>query len=151
MAKTATTELNFAALFASHLEPEVIEFTLGGSKEKSSVKMRPMNADKMARYKDSVTRFSVREGKDGEEDEMIFDPDTADADVALLLGTIEQMTLFFEKPDGQGGTVSEQCLFPAQPAARMNLFKEMIPELRAYLVKECKRVNGLGVSPLDQD
>jgi hypothetical protein len=135
------------ALFSAVMEVETIGFTIGGCKQESTVSLRPMNADLMARYRDNVTKFSTQE--DGSESpKFIFEPNTAEADVALLLGTVTDFSLFYIKPD-KNGEVTEQVKFPKDIRRREAMFRDMHPALRSLLIQECKRVNGL--NPLSQE
>jgi hypothetical protein len=129
-----------AALFSAHLDAEEIPFTIGECKQESSATLRPMDADKLSRYRDSVSRFSTVEGQ---ETKFYFEPATAESEVALLLGTVEAMTIFWDKPVVGGGTTVEQIPFPKPGPGRILFFQRMHPDLRKKLVHECKRVNGL--------
>lgn len=133
-------------LFSSFLEAEEVPFHIGDCKKESTATLRPMNADQLARYKDTVSRFSTVEGK---ETKFFFEPSTAEADLALLIGTVERMEVFYDKKvKGGEGTVVEQFPFPRIGPARVEFFQKLHPELRGRLVRECKKVNGL--HPLSQ-
>jgi hypothetical protein len=137
---------NVPALFSAFLEKTEINFKIGTCKKDSSVTLQPMNADKLARYRDSVSRFSTVEGKGSSR--FYFEPSTADSDVALLAGTVVSMELFYDKPVIGGGTTVEEYPFPKAGDARVKFFKELHPVIRGRLVEECKKVNGL--HPLSQ-
>lgn len=133
---------NVPALFSAMLDTEEVSFKIGDCAKPSTATLRPMNADKLARYRDSVSRFSTVEGAKGET-RFYFEPSTADADVALLLGTVENMEIYYDKPVHGGGTTVEQYPFPKAGPNREKFFRELHPEIRRRLVAECKRINGL--------
>jgi hypothetical protein len=131
---------NVAALFSAHMESETIPFKIGECAQESSVTLQPMDGDKLATYRDNVSKFSTEEGTSTK---FYFEPNTADSEVALLLGTVKGGEFYFNKPVPTGGFVVEKFPFPPAGPNREKFFRMLTPELRALLVKECKRVNGL--------
>jgi hypothetical protein len=131
---------NISALFSSQMEAETIPFRIGECSQESNVVLQPMNGDKMAHYRDAIAKFYTEEGVTTK---FFFNPQTADAEVALLLGTVQGGTFFFNKPVPTGGFIVEQFPFPPAGPNRERFFRNLTPELRALLVSECKRVNGL--------
>ncbi len=141
--------VSVTALFSSHLPKVKRNFTVGECKTESEVVMRPMNAQAITDYRDSLARFSTREN--GGDTQYIFEPNTGQADIALLMGTIVGMTIFFLQPLNDECTefAEQQFPYPKGAKEREKFFNEITPELRTILVGHCKEANGL--HPLSQE
>lgn len=132
--------IDVPALFAADLEDEVIEFTVGKCPQPSTVTLKPMNADKMARYRDALSKFSQVEGQS---DRFYYEVETAEADLLLLLGSVVGLSVNSLRKDTQGGEFTQTTNLPPAGRAREEFFRNLHPDFRGRLVREAKRVNGL--------
>lgn len=116
--------MEFAHLFAADVEPVEKRFRIKGAKNESCITFRPMDADKMAKFREAAARGLATE-----------------AEYICLEHTIEDVEIYF--PNRQAGGRDQKQPYPANARLRRDFFERMTPDLRIMLYLECLKVNGL--------
>jgi len=142
--------IELAALFASDLEPERIDLseTFGPAYAGCWIDIRAMDADAYARYLSSGQSVQIRQGKLQASDAIDVQIKVAEQELHLLTHTITDFCLRRKKKAHGGETVTEEISLAPRAGDGRNrfaaeIYKQLHPTFRAFLVQECQRVNGL--------
>jgi len=142
--------LELAGLFASDLEPERLELSevFGPTYAGCWVEVRAMDADSYARYLQSGQSVQIRQGKLQAPDAIDVHIKVAEQELHLLSHTVTDFCMRRRKKAHTGETTFEEV----SPGNRTGdsrahfmgeVFKQLHPTFRAYLVGECQRINGI--------
>ena len=139
-----------AGLFASDLEPERLDLAekFGPAFQGCWVELRAMDADSYARYLSSGQTVQIRQGKLQSPDVVDIQLRQAEQELHLLLHTVTDFHMKRKKRAHTGETVQEEVATAGKTGNSKSrfmeeIFKQLHPLVRAYLVAECQRVNGL--------
>lgn len=151
VAKDTITAEELTALFASDLSTEMVQVP---GHPGSFIQLRGMDADAMAEYRQAGELYRIQDGK--LERAIDVKMNVAGQQLILLTKTITNFCFYQQKRDKKGQPVLKEDGTPERvkvvppgthgkhrERAMADIFRELTPQFRGWLLAECERVNGL--------